>query len=74
MAHELNPDGQVWNNAKSDVGKKIIQSKDDMERVILSTTLFIQNKVELVKIFFKLPNTLYTKYLNSLCYQNLSNA
>lgn len=58
---ELNPDEQVWNHAKADVGKRIIQSKDDMEKVILSAMLCIQNKVELVKSFFQLPHTLYAK-------------
>ncbi len=36
---ELNPDEQVWNHAKADVGKRSIQSKDDMEQVILSAML-----------------------------------
>jgi len=58
---ELNPDEQVWNHAKADVGKRIIQSKEDMEKVILSAMLCIQNKVELVKSFFQLPHTLYAK-------------
>lgn len=58
---ELNPDEQVWNHAKADVGKRTIQSKDEMERVILSAMRVIQNKVELVKSFFQLPDTLYAK-------------
>ena len=58
---ELNPDEQVWNHAKADVGKRSIQSKDDMERVILSAMRTIQNKIDLVKSFFQLPDTLYAK-------------
>lgn len=49
---ELNPDEQDWNHAKADVGKRTIQSKDKMEKIILSAMRIIQNKVELVKSFF----------------------
>lgn len=56
---ELNPDEQVWNHAKADVGKRTIQSKEVMEKVILSAMLAIQNKIELVKSFFLLPDTLH---------------
>jgi transposase len=58
---ELNPDEQVWNRAKAEVDKYPIQSKIDLERTILSVMQAIQQKVELVKSFFKLPDTLYTK-------------
>jgi len=58
---ELNPDEQVWNHAKADVGKRTIQSKDDMEKTILSVMRIIQSKVDLVKSFFLLPDTLYAK-------------
>lgn len=58
---ELNPDEQVWNHAKADVGKRSIQSKGDMERVILSAMRTIQGKTDLVKSFFQLPDTLYAK-------------
>ena len=61
---ELSPDEQVWNHAKADVGKRTIQSKDDMEKTILSAMFVIQNKVELVKSFFQLPDTQYAKLLN----------
>ena len=33
---ELNPDEQVWNHAKVEVGKHPIKSKLDMETLILS--------------------------------------
>lgn len=59
---ELNPDEQVWNHAKAEVGKKsAIRNKDDMEQVILSAMKTIQRKTELVKSFFKLPDTKYAQ-------------
>ena len=58
---ELNQDEQVWNHAKVDVGKRTIQSKDDMEKTIMSAMRVIQSKVDLVKSFFRLPDTLYAK-------------
>lgn len=58
---ELNPDEQVWNHAKADVGKRSIQSKADMEKTILSAMRTIQEKIDLVKSFFQLPDTLYAK-------------
>jgi len=59
---ELNPDEQVWNHAKAEVGKKsAIRSKDDMKRVILSAMTTIQESVDLIKSFFKLPDTKYAQ-------------
>ena len=58
---ELNPDEQVWNHAKSEVGKHPIKSKLEMEKLILSAMLSIQQKIELVKSFFRLPDTLYAQ-------------
>jgi transposase len=58
---ELNPDEQVWNHAKAEVDKHPIKSKHDMETLILSAMLPIQQKIELVKSFFRLPDTLYAK-------------
>ncbi len=58
---ELNPDEHVWNHAKAEVGKRTIQSKLDMESVILSVMRSIQQKIELVKSFFRLPDTLYAE-------------
>lgn len=59
---ELNPDEQVWNHAKADVGKRTIQSKEEMEKTILFAMQAIQDKVDLVKSFFQLPDTLYAKF------------
>jgi transposase len=58
---ELNSDEQVWNHAKAEVSKYPIKSKLDMEKLILSAMLSIQQKIELVKSFFRLPDTLYTE-------------
>jgi len=58
---ELNPDEQVWNHAKAEVGKHPIKSKLDMETLILAAMRSIQQKIELVKSFFRLPDTLYAK-------------
>jgi transposase len=58
---ELNPDEQVWNHAKAEVGKYPIKSKLEMETLILSAMLSIQQKIELVKSFFQLPDTLYAE-------------
>jgi transposase len=58
---ELNPDEQVWNHAKAEVGKHPVKSKLDMETLILSAMLSIQQKIELVKSFFRLPDTLYAE-------------
>ena len=56
---ELNPDEQVWNHAKAEVGKCHIQNKQKMETIILSVIQSMQQKVELVKSFFRLPDSLY---------------
>ena len=56
---ELNPDEQVWNHAKAEVSKRPIKSKLEMESSILSAMRAIQQKTELVKSFFRLPDTLY---------------
>jgi len=56
---ELNPDEQVWNHAKREVGKMTIRSKDAMEKAILSVMSAIQNKTDLVRSFFCMPDTKY---------------
>ncbi|MGZ4957056.1 MAG: transposase, partial [Methylobacter sp.] len=58
-APELNPDEQVWNHAKADAGKRPIRSKNEMELVILAAMQSIKEKAELVKSFFRLPETRY---------------
>lgn len=56
---ELNPDEQVWNHAKADAGKRSIQNKNEMEAVILAAMHSIKEKTELVRSFFRLPETRY---------------
>lgn len=56
---ELNPDEQVWNYAKREMGKKSIRNKGEMERAIFSIMHAIQDKVDLIKSFFQLPDTKY---------------
>ena len=58
-APELNPDEQVWNYAKREMGKKSIRNKDEMERTIFSIMYAIQGKVDLIKSFFQLDDTQY---------------
>ncbi len=56
---ELNPDEQVWNYAKREMGKKSIHNKEEMKEVIFSIMREIQGKVDLIKSFFLLPDTKY---------------
>ena len=58
---ELNPDEQVLNHAKAEVGKQPIKSKLEMKTLILSAMHSIQQKIELVKSFFRLSDTLYAE-------------
>ena len=48
----------VWNRAEVEVGKYPIQRGISLERTKLSVIRVIQQKVELVKGFFKSPDTL----------------
>lgn len=56
---ELNPDEQVWNYAKREIGKMAIRSKEEMAKAILSVMAVIQKKTELVRSFFCMPGTQY---------------
>ena len=56
---ELNPDEQVWNYAKREIGKTSIRSKAEMEKVILAIMVIIQKKTDLVKSFFYTSGTKY---------------
>jgi len=56
---QLNPDEQVWNHAKREIGKTPIRSKEIMEKAILSVMATIQKKADLVKSFFCMPDTEY---------------
>lgn len=56
---ELNPDEQVWNHAKARLAKRPIFNLDDMKRQLRSILLSIQKQTDLVKSFFRLPDTKY---------------
>ena len=56
---ELNPDEQVWNYTKREVGKRVIRSKEEMEKVILSVMSTIQKNAQLIRSFFRMPDTEY---------------
>lgn len=56
---ELNPDEQVWNHAKSHLGKRSIFDKQDMKRHLVSILRSIQKRTSLIKSFFRLPDTSY---------------
>lgn len=56
---ELNPDEQVWNHAKARLGKRSIFTKDDMKRHLASILQSIQKTTDLIKSFFRMPDTYY---------------
>lgn len=56
---ELNPDEQVWNHAKREIGKRTILNKTMLERVVLGVMRSLQKKKDLVRSFFQLPGTRY---------------
>lgn len=58
-APELNPDEQVWNHAKSRLGKLFVASKEEMKSALLGIMRSIQRTKHLVRSFFKLDTTQY---------------
>lgn len=58
-APELNPDEQVWNHAKSRLGKLFIDSEQSMRLHVLNIMRSIQKNTALIRSFFKLENTSY---------------
>lgn len=58
-APELNPDEQVWNQAKSRLGKLFVTSKKEMKRAVLNIMRSIQRNCDLIQSFFQLPDTKY---------------
>ena len=56
---ELNPDEQVWNHAKSRLGKLFLSTRNEMKAAVKSTMHSIQRNLELVKSFFQLKDTQY---------------
>ena len=58
---ELNPDEQVWNHAKLQLGKRAIRNSGEMKKCLLSVMRSIQQRKTLIKSFFSMPDT---KYIN----------
>lgn len=56
---ELNPDEQVWNQAKNRIGKMSITSKKALREGVEKTLIAIQQSIKLVQSFFRLPETKY---------------
>jgi len=58
-APELNPDEQVWNNAKARLGKLYVATKDDLRVAMRRIMRSLQNSKNLIRSFFQLENTKY---------------
>lgn len=58
---ELNPDEQVWNHAKLQLGKRSIKNESEMKKCLLSIMRSIQKRKTLIRSFFSMPDT---KYIN----------
>jgi len=56
---ELNPDEQVWNHAKLQLGKRAIKNESEIKKCLLSVMHSIQKRKALVKSFFNMPDTKY---------------
>jgi len=56
---ELNPDEQVWNQAKRRIGRMSINTKKALGDVVRKTLSAIQSSISLVQSFFRLPDTKY---------------
>lgn len=57
---ELNPDEWVWNDLKNNgIGRKIITSKDQMKKEVVSHLRGLQKTSDKVRSFFQAPTTKY---------------
>lgn len=56
---ELNPDEQVWNQAKKRLGRMSINTKRDLRDAVERVLTALQAAVSLVQSFFQLPHTQY---------------
>jgi transposase len=56
---ELNPDEQVWNQAKRRLGRMSLKSKGELRDAVGRVLTSIQGSINLVKSFFQLPDTKY---------------
>lgn len=62
---ELNPDEQVWNHAKSVLGKMCIATKKELLQVVEKTLTAIKKSGKLIRSFFRLE---FTKYASVSTY------
>lgn len=58
-APELNPDEQVWNQAKARLAKLFIDSAESMKQSVLNIMRSIQKQRRLIQSFFQLKDTSY---------------
>jgi transposase len=58
-APELNPDEQVWNHAKSRLGKLFIETKEQLVSEVRAILQSIQRSPDLVRSFFQMKDTKY---------------
>lgn len=56
---ELNPDEQVWNQAKLRLAQCCVRTKQEMKQAVHRIMQSIQRRVELVRSFFQLADTRY---------------
>lgn len=58
-APQLNPDEVVWAHVKREASKKLVQTKEEMKRLILSSLHRIQKLPTLIMSFFRQPECWY---------------
>jgi transposase len=58
-APELNRDEQVWNHAKARLAKLLIDTKDTLQRSLLSILRSIQKQAHLIRCCFSKDSTAY---------------
>ncbi len=57
---ELNPDELVWNHLKNHgVGKRIVNSREDLKRVVIAHLRFLQKTPDLIRAFFRESHVRY---------------
>ena len=56
---ELNPDEQVWNHAKRDLGQRFVGNIEEMKKTLLSILESIQKRTDLIQSFFHMKDTKY---------------
>lgn len=55
----LNPDEQVWNHLKRELGKMYIETKKEMRRITINAIRSIQKRTSLIRSSFMLEQTKY---------------